>query len=240
MAGTHRKEWFDEDAFWEELYPFMFDERRFAAADEQCDPLLALAAPTGKRVLDLCCGPGRFCVATARRGYAVTGVDRTSFLLGKARALAQSEGLDVEFVQIDLVLSLFTSFGYFDDKDEDLGVLRNILANLAEGGKLLIDVMGKERLARIYQPTVSEVLEDGSMLVQRHEIIDDWTRVRNEWIVIRGGTAKRYPFHHTIYSGEELRALLQRAGFRDVKLFGDFEGGEYGVNARRLLAVAGK
>lgn len=59
----------------------------------------------------------------------------------------------------DLVLSMFTSFGYFDDKNEDLQVLRHISNSLRSGGVCLIEVMGKECLARIYQPTTSVLLK---------------------------------------------------------------------------------
>ena len=251
MERAHREEWFDDDSFWEELFPFMFGDWRIAEAEEQADALLALTGAQRGRVLDLCCGPGRFSVAFAKRGFTVTGVDRTTFLLNKARAHAKTSGAEVEFVQsdmrdfvrpgaFDLALSLFTSFGYFDDKGEDLAVLQHVHSSLAEGGCLLIDVMGKERLAKIFLKAVCDTLPDGTMLVQRHEIFDDWTRVRNEWIVIRDGKTKSFKFHHTVYSGEELRNLLLRAGFSSVKLYGDYDGSEYGVNCRRLVAVAAK
>lgn len=126
----------------------------------------------------------------------------------------------------DLVLSMFTSFGYFDDNDDGLLVLHNLFNSLRPGGVCLIDVMGKELLARILQPTTSEVLPDGSQLVQRHEIFDDRTRTRNEWIPIRKGTAKSFRFHHTIYSGQELRDRMTQAGFADVKLYRNLDGGE--------------
>lgn len=251
MEQSRTKQWFDDDEFWRELYPFMFDEGRFDAAERDCDAILALASPSGGRVLDLCCGPGRFSVAFARRGLVVTGVDRTAYLLEKARVAAEVAGFAVEFIQsdmrdfsrpgaFDLVLSLFTSFGYFDDKNEDIAVLENIHSSLSDGGSLVLDVMSKERLARIFMPTVSESLDDGTILVQRHEIFDDWTRVRNEWILIRNGKTRSFQFHHTIYSGEEMRSLLLRVGFSKVSLYGDFDGSEFGVNARRLVAVARK
>ena len=60
------------------------------------------------------------------------------------------------------VLSMFTSFGYFDDKREDLIVLENMLASLQPGGACLIEVLGKEYLAKIFQLTTSTVLPDGT------------------------------------------------------------------------------
>jgi SAM-dependent methyltransferase len=249
MNGRRKREWFDDDSFWEEMYPFMFPERRFASAPEEVAKILDLAKPQGKAALDLCCGPGRYSVALAQEGFRVTGMDRTSFLLDKARARADAAEAKVEWVRsdmrdfvrrdaFDLVISMFTSFGYFDDKEEDMVVLRNIHGSLRPGGVCVIDVMGKERIAKIFQPTVCDVLPDGTKLVQRHEIFDDWTRIRNEWILIREGEAKSFTFHHTVYSGQELRDRMDRAGFTDVVLYGNFDGDAYGPDAQRLVAVA--
>ncbi len=248
MKSARRKEWFDDDAFWRDLYPFMFPAKRFADTAEEVNGILDLTRPRGKAVLDLCCGPGRCSVALAQRGFAVTGVDRTKYLLDKARARARAAKVRIEWVlkdmrdfvrpgAFDLALSIFTSFGYFDSKGEDRLVLENLFASLRPGGTCLIDVMGKERLARIFLPATCDALPDGTTLVQRHEVFDDWTRVRNEWILLRRRGVKRFRFHHTIYSGQELRDRMEQAGFSDVRLYGDFDGREYGPEAKRLVAV---
>jgi SAM-dependent methyltransferase len=250
-AVRRKKEWFDDDSFWRELYPFMFSERRIAEADAQMTKVLALTKPAGKTVLDLCCGPGRCSIALAKRGFRVTGVDRTAYLLNKARARARAARLNIEWVRkdmrdfvrpeaFDLVISMFTSFGYFDDKGEDVIVLKNMFASLRPGGACLIEVLGKERLAKVLQATTSSDLPDGTVMVERHEILDDWTRVGNEWLVIRGGRVKRFKFHHTIYSGQELRDRLERAGFVGVRLYGNLDGDGYGPDAERLIAIGRK
>lgn len=229
----------------------MFPEQRHAAAIEQVQKALTLAKPPGKAALDLCCGPGRCSIALVKAGFAVVGVDRTRFLLDKARAKARASKVKIEWLQMDmrdfvragafdLALSMFTSFGYFDNKREDMEVLQNILTSLKPGGVFLIDVLGKERLANSFQPTISEVLPDGTKLIQRHEIFDDWTRIRNEWIVIRKGKATSFKFHHTIYSGQELRDRMEQVGFTNVKLYGNLDGDDYGPKAQRLIAVARK
>jgi len=244
-------EWFEDESFWVDSYPFMFPQRRFDAAGEQVEKILALCGVESGPVLDLCCGPGRHATELAKRGFTVTGVDLTPFLLNIAKERADAEGLEAEWVQssmldfvrpeaFNLVLSMFTSFGFFDDKEDDLKVLRNMYESLEPGGVAMIDVMGKERLARICQPTTTSELPDGTLVVQRHEIFDDWTRIRNEWILIRDGKAKTYKFHHTLYSGQELRDRLLQAGFQQVSLFGDLDGSPYGTDATRLIAVAGR
>jgi SAM-dependent methyltransferase len=251
MKTRNKKEWFDDDSFWRESFSFIFPKERFAVASEEVDQALRLTRPKGKKVLDLCCGPGRCAIALAVRRFDVTGVDRTKYLLDKARARARKAGVKVEWVQqdmrdfirpnfFDLILNMFTSFGFFEDKRHDMVVLRNIFESLRPGGICLIDVMGKERLSRIFQATTSNVLPDGARLVQRHEVIDDWTRIRNEWIFIRKGRTKSYHFDITVYSGQELMDRLEQAGFSDVKLYGSLNADIYDLDARRLIAVARK
>ena len=244
-------EWYEDESFWTATYPFLFSEARFEVAEAHLENILNLVGMDSGPVLDLCCGPGRFSIPLAQRGFRVTAVDRSPFLLANGKVRAAHENLNIEWVEsdmreferpaaFDLVLNLNTSFGYFGDKDEDVGVLSRILASLKPGGRLVMDLMGKEKLARIFQPTVSEKLEDGTLLVQRHEIFDEWTRIRNEWMIIKGPEVRTFEFHHTVYSGQELKDRLLATGFRDVRLCGSFEGEEYGRESDRFVAVARK
>jgi hypothetical protein len=90
------------------------------------------------------------------------------------------------------------------------------------------------------QATTSSELPDGSVVVERHRIFDDWTRIENEWSILRDGRVKKFKFHHTIYSGQELRDRMEWAGFVDVRLYGNLDGDEYGPEAERLIAVGRK
>ena len=81
MSPRRKTEWFDDDAFWQELYPFMFPEERFTQTPEQIEKVLALTKPAGKTALDLCCGPGRCSVVLAQAGFQVTGVRSHDLLL---------------------------------------------------------------------------------------------------------------------------------------------------------------
>jgi ubiquinone/menaquinone biosynthesis C-methylase UbiE len=77
-------------------------EERFAAANEEVTRILALTNCHGGSVLDLCCGPGRHSLQFARRGFHVTGVDRSPFLLEIARRRASDTGLAIEWVEGDM------------------------------------------------------------------------------------------------------------------------------------------
>ena len=244
-------QWFEDETFWTVLYPYIFSAERLEAGASQVERVLALAPPAGREVLDLCCGPGRHAVALAAHGLRVTAVDRSPFLLEKARKRALNAGVHVEFVEQDmreyvrpgaygLAINLFTSLGYFDDRSDDLKVLANVQRSLAPGGALVVEMAGKEQLARDFQPTLSTKYPDGSVLVQRHEVVEDWSRLKNEWILVQDGRSLSFEFHTRIYSGQELRDLLGQAGFAHVQLFGALDGRPYSHDVERLVAVARK
>jgi SAM-dependent methyltransferase len=248
MRNRRKSEWFDDDAFWEALTPLMFSKERCGDAVTLLPKALNLAKPKGKDVLDLCCGPGRWAIPLAQLGFRVTGVDKTKRFLDLAKRRARAARVRIDWMRqdmrdfvrpgaFDLALSMFTSFGYFDDQDEDLLVLKNVLASLRPGGALLMEMAGKEILARSFQPTSSTKLPGGSLLVERHEVADGWSRMCNEWMFIKDGKVRTYRFQVTIYSGQELRDRLGQAGFTDVKLFGSFGGDAYDEQAKRLIAV---
>lgn len=242
-------EWFADDAFWAAVYPFEFSAPVVDAGATQVDRAIGLAGVRVGDALDLGCGPGRHAVPLARRGFRVTAVDLSAFHLARAHERAAAAGVDVELVQadmrvfarpdaFDLALSLFTSFGYFEDAGDDLRVLQNVHRSLRPDGVLVMDVVSKERLARVLHPTVSQRTADGALLVQRHQIVDDRSRVRNEWTLVRDDHTHTFEFVLRIYSGQELRALLGAAGFTRVALHGAFDGRPYDADADRLVAVA--
>ena len=243
--------WFEDEAFWVSTYPFIFPDSSFVTAVSDVPKLVALSRCSGGSVLDMCCGPGRYAVPLAKHGYGITGVDRSSFLLEKARAYADQQEVAVTFVQddmrnfvkpdsFDLALSLFTSFGFFDDSDDNRTALRNLHTSLKPGGVLVMELIGKEPLARIFRDTGSQSLPSGELLFERRSIVGDWERVENNWYIIAGREVRTFRFCLWLFSARELKDLLYSVGFSEVRICGDLDGKTYGPNANRLVAVARK
>jgi SAM-dependent methyltransferase len=244
-------DWYADEDLWIETFSYMFPESRVAAAVEEVDKIIDLTRCGSGAALDLCCGPGRHSIPLARRGFTVTAVDRTRFLLDRAREYADAQQVDVEFVEedmrrfvrpdtYDLALSMLTSFGYFDDPAENQEVLENVQSSLRPGGVFVLDTMGKEIIARIYEATGAVDLDGGALLFQRRSVIDDWSRMENEWYVIRDSGVRSFRLRHWIYSGRELREMLGAAGFSRIDLYGDLGGSPYDSSASRMVAVARK
>jgi SAM-dependent methyltransferase len=245
------KPWHEDDAFWETFAPSTFSKDRRAAAPAEVDAVLALSrvrppAP----VLDLACGVGRHSLELARRGFGVTGVDRTRRFLEEASAAAEAEGLRVEWVEADmrefvrpaafgLALSLFTSFGFFEDPADDLRVARNLRASLHPEGVAVLEMAGKEPLVRRFTPRDWRMLDDGSLVLQERSVVAPWRAIASCWILVRPDGARRQDsLTVRLYSAMELSALLQEAGFGTVEVYGSLAGIPYDYDAQRLVAVA--
>jgi len=245
-------DWYDDDSFWETFQNYMFDPRRLGLAVAEVDQMIALLGlQSGAAVLDLCCGIGRHSIEFARRGFQVTGVDRTTPYLDQARASASKENLKIEFVRSDMrefsrpaafdaALNFFTAFGYFENTADDARVARNLFASLKTGGRLIVDMNGKEIVARKFRERDWGTREDGTIVLEERRVLDGWKRIESRWTRIRGSERRSSTLLVRLYSGVELESLLREVGFREVSLYGSLSATPYDQNAQRLVAVATK
>ena len=91
-----------------------------------------LALAKNAHILDLPCGKGRHSVYLNSLGYTVTGGDLSENSINHAKNF-ENETLYFEVFDMrkpikntyDAIFNLFTSFGYFDEDEEDITVLKN-------------------------------------------------------------------------------------------------------------------
>jgi SAM-dependent methyltransferase len=252
-AMEPRLAWHEDDSFWKIWEPWMFTQQRIADAKDDVDGVIKLIkiGPEA-HILDLCCGVGRHSLEFARRGYRVTGVDRTKVYLDKARKQAKEEGLDIEFVQGDMrffsrpntfnvVINMFTSFSYFEDPQEDKRVVENVFESLKPGGRFIIQMHGKETLAKIFRERDwYENNNLGVIVLQERKVSHNWSWMENRWIMLKGDERIENKVCHRLYAGSELVTLLRDCGFSQVDLYGDLDGNPFDQTARQLVAVGYK
>ncbi len=258
------QEFFDEDYMRFHLQGGEWVEARTAG---QCDFLVeALELPPGARVLDLCCGQGRVSVELARRGFAVTGLDLSEYLLGLAKGRAEQvplgmplaserdargTGVGVEWAhrdmrdlpwegEFDAVVSVFTSFGYLETDEEDEKVLGAVQRALKPGGRLLLDVHNREWTAIRFQPR--DWCEYEGHLVLDEETWDERkgriTMTRT--IIAPDGSRRETGFTLRIYAPSEMNRMLERAGLEWERTYGGWDASQYTALSRGMMVVARK
>ena len=239
--------WYLDEEFWRTFGPLMFNSDTFARGEEEIEQLAALLDTPSGHVLDLGAGPGRHSLPLARSGYTVTALDTSAHLLDRLRQSAGDLPIEIvqadmrEFVReqaFDLVLVMWTSFGYFEDEADHARVLDNIHASLKPGGRLVLDLVGLETLCRTMEPVHLTEYDDGRMLVERPALVDDMTRLDNEWLLIDGDKVHRTHFSHRAWSAGEIHGLLSRHGFGLVTIHGDYDGADYDLEAERMIVIA--
>ena len=246
------EQWLASEQFWHLVSPIMFSSQRWkSAANEVEDILSLLQVEKGCDVLDLACGPGRHALEFARRGFSVTGVDGAKKFIEDAKEKSASENLDVHFEQadmrefikeesFDLVINLFTSFGYFEDKEDDLKVLKNVHRSLRKKGVLFLDLAGKEIIARVFKERDWSREDNDTLLVIERQLEQNWSWIVNRWFIVKNGETKEITFSHRLYSAEELSRLVKEAGFGKVDVYGSLDGRTYDHKAQRLIVIAKK
>ena len=182
-------------------------------------------------ILDLACGRGRHAIYLNTRGFNVTGLD----LSPKNIALAKRfENPNLHFAThdmrdpipgvFDLVLNLFTSFGYFPNDMEHLKALRNVSDALKPKGTFVLDYMNSEWVK--------------NHLVHRNEVEIEGVhfhlerRLSGEYIEkdIRFNAGEEsYFFQERVrsFSMQELEELIEMAGMRIERTWGDYELGPF-------------
>ena len=76
--------------------------------------------------------------------------------------------------------------------------------------------------------------------LEEWKIIGDWEMIEKHWILYNNDQKRDVKFRIRLYSGIELKETLRYIGFKNIRLFGNFKGDPYDVNAKRLIAIAEK
>ena len=197
------------------------------------------------KILDLACGFGRHANRLAAMGHAVTGLDYMAGFLAIAREIAGEMGVQVDYRQGDMrqidfieefdrVILMFTSFGYFEDNENEL-VIQKMAQALKPGGSLMLDTLNRDAVLQWLAP--AEVTDKGrDLLINRLSFDTLSGRLQNMRILIRNGVRKDKPYSVRLYSATEMRTMLERAGLVEIRLLGH-DGQPLSNNNRHRLAV---
>ena len=245
MSGA----WFE--AIFDERYPELFGPLEGNAEKEVEEILALLSLRPGSTVEDLGCGRGRHAIPIARQGYRVTGVDLSEKMLDLARTRARKEGVSVEWVRedmrvfrrpaaFDLCLSLFTSFGYFPDEENQV-VLNNVGGSRREGGTLPLDLRNAGTGVSRLENWAQTITVPSGMLRMSIRFDRRTMRATAEHMLTRqDGIRISSTFDVRVYSMEELETMLRNAGLRVRNFYGSLTGDPFTDDSSRMVVVSVK
>ena len=194
----------------------------------------------GRTVLDLACGTGSLTRELALRGYEMIGVDQSPEMLAQAAEknrgvspvepifLCQSmEKLDL-YGTIDACVCCLDSVNYVTDPKKLERAFGRVRLFLMPGGLFLFDVNTPEKLEGLDGQVFLDETEDTycvwrAQFSRRSRVCTyfmDLFRLEED-----SGLWRREEELHRerAYSVAELTAMLERAGFRDVRTYGAFK-----------------
>jgi len=211
----------------------------------------------GATLLDAGCGTGRYAVELARRGFVVTGIERSPALLAQALRRPVDAAVRVRFEAGDL-LALPAGAGF------DAIVCRGVLNDLVEtaeraavfpafaralrpGGALLFDVRDWEASAA--RKTEQPVFERRATTPRGRLVFRSVTRLdlatrrllvaeRHTLTTEAGEITARHDFVMRCWSRDELDGALRAAGFAAMEYAGTYEGAPLGVGDRIVIAAS--
>ena len=188
----------------------------------------AVKIPKDATILDLCCGQGRHSLELRRRGYyQVEGLDLSNYLIQKAKELSTAEGYTIPFKKgdarklaydtdhFDVVMILGNSFGYFDSVNDDLKTLKEVFRVLKPWGRIVLDITDGQYLKNNFEPRSWEWIDKKQFVCRERCLSSDEQRLISREVIThaeKGVIADQF-YAERLYSIEEIRLLLKRAGF---------------------------
>jgi ubiquinone/menaquinone biosynthesis C-methylase UbiE len=200
-------------------------------------------------LLDVCCGWGRHSVPLARMGIKAIGLDQSDFLLSEARRLA-GDTPGVQWVRGDMrtlpferqfssVVNLFTSFGYFEDPDDDRLSLAEMVRVLLPGGRLILDVINRDFLESC--PSHASWWEDNGTFFLEDSVIDWNTNVTTTSnILISPEGVQRYTYKVRLYNLAMLTDMLESLGMVVQNVWGGLDGSAFTPTSFHVTILAEK
>jgi SAM-dependent methyltransferase len=235
-------EWFEQ--WFGEEYLRLYPHRDEDDAAEAVALIVDNVRLEESRVLDLACGPGRHAIQLRSEGAWVVGFDLSLPLLSRARHrdpdplyVVRGDMRYLPFARgsFDVVVNLFTSFGYFSDDRQHGLVLTEVATVLRPGGVLVLDYFNTADLMGSLVSHEERAIGNQRVVIERR-ISDDGRYVLKEMHLLNDG--RSFLERVRMFTLNELETLVSEAGLCIRQRFGDYSGSPLTAESPRVLMVA--
>lgn len=190
-----------------------------------------LGLNTKKNILDIPCGTGRHALAFGQKGYSVVGVDINDVCLEKAKASCKGmknvqikkgnmAKLSYGRKKFDVLINMFSSFGYFKTEDENEKVLKGLIRTLKPGGTIVVQTINREYILKVFKSFSWE--EDSEMyFVSKREYNKrtKYLETHQLYLFKKAQSWEKSCHRMRLYSISEMKTLLQKSGLKKIRVF---------------------
>ncbi len=237
-SKTWFSSWFDSP-----YYHILYKERNFREAQIFIDNLtFYLNMDEGSKVLDLACGKGRHSIYLNQLGYNVLGVDLSENSIAIANKNA-NDNLHFKVADMrepfeekyDAILNMFTSFGYFDNDDDNLKTLISIKESLSEYGFGVIDFMNVNHVIANLVESEIKIVDEIEFHIKRYHA-DGYIFKEIDFV----NNNEKFHFLEKVraFTLKDFELLMDQAGIFLLDTFGDYKLSKFHkVNSERLIMI---
>lgn len=237
--------WF-ENWFNSKYYHILYKNRDHKEAVFFLDNIIKNININNGRILDVACGKGRHAKYLNHLGFNVTGIDLSKNSIEFANK-DSNENLkyfvhDMRSVfkknHFDLVTNLFTSFGYFENQEDEQITINAMSNNLKEGGLLLIDFMNVKKVISSLVTSESKEIDGIKFLIERKY---DENHIIKKIIIKDQDSDLNFQEKVRALTLYDFDVMLKKANMKIVDLFGDYSLNEFNaIDSDRLIIISRK
>ena len=224
---------------------------------ERCNYIMEVFERLGHDMglsLDLACGTGSLTVELKKRGVDVYGIDASYDMLSHAREKAEENDVDILFLcqkmqaidlygTIDTCVCTLDSINHLTKETDVQKTFDRVSFFMNQGGYFLFDAN------TIYKH--EKVLADNTFVYDTDDVFCVWQNTLRENNVVdieldfferedRVYYRTEEKFSERAYSTEEMSAMLEKAGFEVVSIYGDMTFEAPKEDEQRLVFIAKK
>ena len=226
-SAKNHNAWFDS-----RFYHLLYEKRDDSEAEKIVKNIFNhLNLKENAKVLDAACGKGRHSIQIEKLGYNVLGIDLSKNSINKAK---ENENSNLKFKihdisvplkeKFDLVLNLFTSFGY-QSKKNDIKILQALHKNLNDDGVGVIDFLNVKKVRKelVFSETINK--KNISFIIERS------INKKNQLIkkISFLSKNKKYSFEEKVnaLSLTDFKKYFNITNFLITKICGDYDLNEF-------------
>ncbi len=216
------QQWFNT-----QYYHKLYDHRNDKEAELFMKNLIAfLNLPKKSKILDLPCGRGRHAIYLNNLGYHLTGADLSINNINYAKKFENStlhfythDMRDHLNEKYDVILNLFTSFGYFDYEDENIKVLQNFKTGLGYDGIIVLDFININKAKTNLIPKEIITKNDIDFYIKR-KIENNYLKKEIKFNI----NEKLYEFEEKIQclTLSKFKSMSKKVNLKIKHIFGDY------------------